>query len=126
MEPYLVASSISCVVGQRLARRLCDSCSQVAKIPRAALEPGAEGEIEVREPGSCARCGGTGYRGRTGLFEVMPVTRAIRDAILQRAPAETIANVAVEEGMRRLREDGMAKVAAGVTSVAEVTRVIGR
>jgi type IV pilus assembly protein PilB len=125
-EPYLVASAITCVVGQRLARRLCDSCAQVTKIPRAALEPGAKGQVEVREPGSCARCGGTGYRGRIGLFEVMPVTPAIREAVLQRAPAESIAAVAVEEGMRRLRDDGMAKVAAGVTSLAEVTRVTGR
>ena len=126
MEPYLVASAVNAVVGQRLARRLCDSCSQATKIPRSALEPGAEGKVEVREPGSCARCGGTGYRGRIGLFEVMPVTTAIRDAVLTRSPAEAIAAVAAEEGMRRLRDDGMAKVAAGITSLAEVTRVTGR
>jgi type IV pilus assembly protein PilB len=126
MEPYLVASAINCVVGQRLARRLCESCSQVVTIPAAALAPGAEGDVEVREASGCARCGGTGYRGRTGLFEVMPVTHAIREAILTRAPAATIAAVAEEEGMRRLREDGMVKVKAGVTSLAEVTRVTGR
>ena len=126
MEPYLVASSVTCVVGQRLARRLCDFCSQPATVPATALQAGAEGEVEVREAGSCARCGGTGYRGRIGLFEIMPVTHAVREAILQRGSADTIAAVAEAEGMRRLREDGMEKVAQGVTSLAEVTRVTGR
>ncbi|TML25638.1 MAG: type II/IV secretion system protein, partial [Actinobacteria bacterium] len=126
MEPYLVASSVTCVVGQRLARRLCDFCSQPATVPATALQAGAEGEVEVREAGSCARCGGTGYRGRIGLFEIMPVTHAVREAILQRGSADTIAAVAEAEGMRRLREDGMDKVAQGVTSLAEVTRVTGR
>jgi len=126
MEPYLVASSVTCVVGQRLARRLCDFCSQPATVPATALQDGAEGEVEVREAGSCARCGGTGYRGRIGLFEIMPVTHAVREAILQRGSADTIAAVAEAEGMRRLREDGMDKVAQGITSLAEVTRVTGR
>jgi type IV pilus assembly protein PilB len=126
IEPYLVASSIGAVVGQRLVRRLCDSCAKSVAIPAAALEAGASGQVEVREPVGCQRCGGTGYRGRIGLYEVMEVTAAVRQAVLERAPAEAIAEVAVSEGMRRLRDDGMAKVAAGITSLAEVTRVTGR
>jgi type IV pilus assembly protein PilB len=126
IEPYLVASSIGAVVGQRLVRRLCESCSKPVEIPAAALEPGASGQVEVREADGCQRCGGTGYRGRIGLYEVMEVTPAVRRAVLERAPAEVIAEVAVSEGMRHLRDDGMAKVAAGVTSLAEVTRVTGR
>ena len=126
IEPYLVASSITGVVGQRLVRRLCESCSRPVKIPAAALEAGAEGQVDVREAVGCQRCGNTGYRGRIGLYEVMEVTQAIREAILERAPAEQIAAVAVSEGMRRLRDDGMAKVTAGITSLAEVTRVTGR
>jgi type IV pilus assembly protein PilB len=126
IEPYLVASSITGVVGQRLVRRLCESCSRPVKIPAAALEAGAQGQVEVREAGGCQRCGNTGYRGRIGLYEVMEVTPAVREAVLQRAAAEQVAAVAVSEGMRRLRDDGMAKVTAGITSLAEVTRVTGR
>jgi type IV pilus assembly protein PilB len=126
IEPYLVASSIGAVVGQRLVRRLCESCSKPVEIPAAALEAGASGQVEVREAVGCQRCGGTGYRGRIGLYEVLEVTAAVRQAVLERAPAEAIAEVAVSEGMRRLRDDGMAKVAAGITSLAEVTRVTGR
>jgi type IV pilus assembly protein PilB len=126
IEPYLVASSIGAVVGQRLVRRLCESCSRPATVPAAALEPGAEGEVEVREAGGCQRCGNTGYRGRIGLYEVMEITPAVRRAVLERAPAEAIAEVAESEGMRRLRDAGMAKVSAGITSLAEVTRVTGR
>jgi type IV pilus assembly protein PilB len=126
IEPYLVASSIGAVVGQRLVRRLCESCSKPVEIPAAALEAGASGQVQVREAVGCPRCGGTGYRGRIGLYEVMEVTPAVRQAVLERAPAEAIADVAVSEGMRRLRDDGMAKVAAGITSLAEVTRVTGR
>ncbi|MDQ6915431.1 MAG: Flp pilus assembly complex ATPase component TadA [Actinomycetota bacterium] len=126
IEPYLVASSIGAVVGQRLVRRLCESCSRPVKIPAAALEAGADGEVEVREAGGCQRCGNTGYRGRIGLYEVMEVTAAVRHAVLERAPADVIAEVATSEGMRRLRDDGMAKVTAGITSLAEVTRVTRR
>jgi type IV pilus assembly protein PilB len=123
VEPFLVASSINCVVAQRLARRLCESCARTATIPAAALRAGAEGELEVREPVGCARCGGTGYRGRVGLFEVMQVGDEVRRLTIERAPADTIRAAAMADGMRRLRDDGMDKVAAGITSFAEITRV---
>jgi type IV pilus assembly protein PilB len=83
------------------------------------------GQIEVYEPQGCARCAGTGYRGRVGLFEVLVVSDEVRSLILERAPASQIARVAVGEGMRTLRADGLSKVAEGVTSLSEVTRVTG-
>ena len=71
------------------------------------------------------RCGETGYRGRVGIYEVMPLSESVRSLILRKAPTDEIAAAAVTAGMRRLREDGLDKVRAGVTSVAEVLRVLG-
>jgi type IV pilus assembly protein PilB len=112
VEAFLVASAIECVVAQRLARKLCEQC----KAP--------EGDGTFAATG-CARCGHTGYRGRTGLYEVMMVTEEIRKLIVESASADAIAAVAVEQGMRRLRDDGMDKVAAGITTLAEIARVTG-
>ena len=82
-------------------------------------------DIEAYEPGGCARCGSMGYRGRIGLYEVMMMSEEIRALTLQRASADQIAAVAVREGMRRLRDDGLEKVQAGLTSMAEIARVTG-
>ena len=73
----------------------------------------------------CPRCGGSGYKGRVGLYEVMAVTEEIRELVVQRANVDRIADAAVRGGMRRLREDGLAKVLYGRTSFAEVARVTG-
>ena len=73
----------------------------------------------------CVRCDGMGYRGRIGLYEVMMLSEEIRSLALERAPADAIATVAVREGMRRLREDGLDKVKSGLTSMAEISRVTG-
>ena len=83
------------------------------------------GEVEVYEAVGCSRCRNTGYRGRVGLFEVMVVTDEIRSLIVARAPAHEIAELAVEQGMRQLRDDGFAKVRAGETTLAELGRVLG-
>ena len=80
-------------------------------------------DLEAYEPVGCARCGGSGYKGRIGLYEVMPVTEEIRTLAIERASADRVAAVAVRSGMRRLREDGLDKVRHGVTSIAEVARV---
>ncbi len=128
VEPFLVASAIDCVVAQRLARRLCDAC-KVEQVVDAEtmLANGFEvdGDVRTWEPKGCPRCSGTGYKGRVGLYEVMQVTEEIRSLALQRRPADAVAEVAVAEGMDRLRDDGLAKVRDGVTSVAEVARVAG-
>ncbi len=126
IEPYLVASAINCVVAQRLARRLCESCRQTVTVPASAVAAEGEGMVEIYEAQGCTRCGGTGYRGRIGLFEVLIVNDEIRRLIIESASSDQIAAVAVEQGMRRLREDGLAKVLAGETTLAEVARVTGR
>ena len=110
VEPFLVASSVVSVVGQRLARVLCTHCRR----------PVAGGFEAV----GCSHCRGTGYSGRVGLYEVMPVTGEIARLILERRSADEIAEAAVKQGMRRMLDDGMEKVARGVTSEAEVRRVL--
>jgi type II secretory ATPase GspE/PulE/Tfp pilus assembly ATPase PilB-like protein len=81
--------------------------------------------VTVYESVGCDRCAGTGYRGRVGVFEVMTLTEEIRALVVERASADRIATVAIQQGMSTLREDGMAKVADGQTSLAEVARVTG-
>jgi type IV pilus assembly protein PilB len=128
IEPFLVASAIDTVVAQRLARTLCSHCKERTMIPAAILADSGfqvPYDLEAYEPHGCSRCGGSGYKGRTGLYEVMTVTEEIRKLILARAPADDIAAVAVREGMRRLRDDGLEKVKQGRTSIAEVARVTG-
>jgi type IV pilus assembly protein PilB len=126
IEPFLVASAIDTVVAQRLARTLCTSCKQRTIIPvdtlrRSGFHIGVD--LEAYEPVGCGRCGNTGYKGRIGLYEVMPITDEIRALILERRSADEIADIACREGMRRLRDDGLEKVKLGLTSIAEVTRV---
>jgi type IV pilus assembly protein PilB len=126
IEPFLVASSIECVVAQRLARRLCPSCRRETTVPASALNGGADSSpVTVYDPVGCDRCAGTGYRGRVGLFEVMTMSDEIRALVVDRGAADRIAAVAIEQGMTTLREDGLAKVADGETSLAEVARVSG-
>jgi type IV pilus assembly protein PilB len=124
IEPYLVASALECVVAQRLARRLCESCRRETKVPASAFDRTGT-SVLVYEPVGCSRCRGTGYRGRLGLFEVMLITEEIRSLIVQRASSAEIEEVAVAQGMRTLREDGLKKVRLGLTSLAEVARVTG-
>jgi type IV pilus assembly protein PilB len=128
IEPFLVGSAVECVVAQRLARLLCEECRRRTTIPAEVMRAngfGVEGDVEAYEPVGCARCGGSGYRGRIGLYEVMWVSEAIRALAVAREPAEVIANAAVHEGMMRLREDGLEKVRRGLTSIAEIARVAG-
>jgi type IV pilus assembly protein PilB len=128
IEPFLVASSIDCVVAQRLVRTLCASCKRRVIVPvHIARDHGfaAQFDLEAYEPVGCGRCGGMGYQGRTGLYEVMTVSEEVRALVLERQPADRIADAATREGMRRLREDGVEKVKQGITSMAEVARVSG-
>src|SRR3954452_9392865 len=126
IEPFLTASAVDCVVAQRLARTLCKHCKQRAVLSVEALR-GAGFEavfaIEAYEPVGCARCSHTGYKGRTGIYEVMVLTDEIRTMTVERISADQIRAKAVEEGMRVLRADGLEKVRLGLTSIAEVSRV---
>jgi type IV pilus assembly protein PilB len=128
IEPFLVASAIDCVVAQRLVRVLCPTCKRRTIIPASALQEAGHHaivELEAYEQVGCRRCGGSGYRGRVGLYEVMRVSPEIQSMALERRPAEEIREVAVSQGMTRLGDDGLEKVKQGRTSIAEVARVIG-
>ena len=126
VEPFLVASSITCVVAQRLARALCEACKEPVTITAEMLRENgfeADADIEAFGPVGCVRCGSTGYRGRIGMFEVMRMSQPIRELVLARSAAENIGEIADGEGMRRLHLDGIDKVKGGKTSFAEVLRV---
>jgi type IV pilus assembly protein PilB len=129
VEPFLVASAVDCVVAQRLARRLCEHCKQPVTVDGEILRRHGfaveDDVVACFEPGSCPRCGGTGYKGRVGLYEVMPINEEIRSLAVARASADAIAEAAVRAGMRRLRAEGTEKVRAGLTSFAELARVSG-
>ena len=126
MQPFLVASALNCIVAQRLVRRICDACKQPHRYPREALEEaGAQGEgldTIYYEGAGCAECDESGYRGRVGLYEVMPVSNPQRRLITNHAATEDIRAQALEDGMITLRQDGLAKMRAGMTTLDEVVR----
>jgi len=126
IEPFLVASAIDCVMAQRLARRLCERCRRPVELAADVLRANgfrAEADVQAFDPVGCAHCGGSGYRGRIGIFEAMQLSDAVRAHVLARDPATAVAATAVAEGMRRLRDDALEKVRAGLTSAAEAARV---
>lgn len=123
IEPFLVSSAIDCVVAQRLVRMLCTHCKRPQQLSEAVLaEHGLTG-AEPMEAVGCSRCGGSGYRGRVGLYEVMSVDERIRSLVLEHASVDDIAAAAERAGMARLRDDGLHKVRAGETSIAEIERM---
>jgi type IV pilus assembly protein PilB len=128
MEAGLVGATVTCLVAQRLARRVCPDCREsyeASEEEMAALgRPGAAGHELTRGLG-CTACGGTGFRGRVPLFEVLPLTDEIRELIASHAATIEIQKAAVEAGMRTLREDGIRLSLEGVTTAAEVRRVAG-
>ncbi len=126
IESFLTTSALSCVVAQRLARKLCTHCKRRVLLRQPALaEAGFRvgTDVEAYEPVGCSRCNRSGYRGRIGLFSVMDMSERIKELTIDQAPEANIASVAREEGMLTLREDGLLKVRAGVTSIEEVARV---
>jgi type IV pilus assembly protein PilB len=123
IEPFLVSSAVDCIVAQRLVRMLCNHCKRPLALPEHVLEEYGLAGAEPYDAVGCSRCGGSGYRGRVGLYEVMSVSERIRALILERASVDDMIAVAVEEGMLRLRDDGMQKVREGLTSIAEVERM---
>jgi type IV pilus assembly protein PilB len=124
IEPFLVSSSIDCIVAQRLVRVLCPHCKQPTKAPPSLLDRYGLDPEHAFDPVGCRRCAATGYRGRVGVYEVMSLNEEIRALVLDHAPAADIMAAAQRDGMRHLREDGFAKVRAGVTSIAEVERMV--
>ncbi len=123
IEPFLVSSAVDCIVAQRLVRVLCKHCKKPLKVSDSVLAEHGLAGAEPFEAVGCSRCGGSGYRGRLGVYEVMTVSEHIRALILERASVDVMVTVATREGMRRLRDDGMDKVREGLTSIAEVERM---
>ena len=125
VEDYLLASSLLGVLAQRLVRKVCEKCRRSAEItPTVQRELGGDGAaMEIYEGTGCEACAQTGYRGRSGIFELLLVNEVIRPLILKRSSADMLKDAGVQQGMRTLREDGWHKVRTGVTTVAEVVRV---
>jgi len=126
IEPYLVASTVEMIVAQRLVRRICKFCKEPAppQEREAMLAAGAMDVPEVLFKGKgCRNCLGTGYRGRQGVFELMPISDEIRDLTIERVSSGKIRDVANRQGMNSLRGDGWRLVAEGVTTVEEVMRL---
>jgi general secretion pathway protein E len=128
VEEYLLPSSLIGVLAQRLVRTICEKCSSSREISPAfreeiLKETGFTAEGDLRIGTGCDACGGTGYRGRGGIFELLPVDEAIKDLVLARADAGAIRDRAVAGGMVLLREDGWEKTRRGITTIEEVLRV---
>ena len=128
IEPYLVASSLEMVLAQRLVRLVCPHC-RVAMEPSASDLNGLRSEFGDHAPTvlyhgtGCRECRGTGYKGRNGVFEIMPLTDEIRTMILNRASSGEVRKVAIAQGMHSLRDDGLRLVLEGRTTLEEVLRV---
>jgi type IV pilus assembly protein PilB len=128
VEPFLVSSSVACVLAQRLARRLCPSCKEEYEAPQQLLldagYPADNLPKTVWKAVGCRKCGGTGYRGRLGLHEVLLMTEEISHLCVTGATSDDIKRMAVSQGMLTLRMDGLEKARIGDTSVEEVARVV--
>ncbi|OFW57159.1 MAG: type II secretion system protein GspE [Actinobacteria bacterium RBG_16_64_13] len=132
VEPFLTASAVDCVIAQRLVRKLCEYCKEAYPATREMLERLAfpqraiEGwkEVSLYRAVGCAHCNQNGYKGRMGIYEIMPVTEAIERLIVERKSADEIMRVAAAEGMITLRQDGIERVLEGRTSIEEISRVI--
>jgi type II secretory ATPase GspE/PulE/Tfp pilus assembly ATPase PilB-like protein len=138
MEPFLLASSMTCVLGQRVTRRVCEQCKQTYSPPQEVVEDVKQvlgplldslmktksmKELQLCKGGKCQECNGTGYSGRVGIFEVMPVSEKIGRLILERAPSSKIEAQSREDGMITMKQDGYLKAVEGVTTLEEVLRV---
>src|SRR3954452_19624878 len=126
IEPFLSSSAIDCVVAQRLARKLCTYCKRPITLSVANVRTqgfAVDYDIEAFEAVGCARCNYSGYRGRIGLYEVMVNSDEIRELTIKRSSSDEMRGVAIVQGMTPLRDDGLAKVKLGITSIEEVLRV---
>lgn len=128
VEPFLIASAINAVIAQRLVRRLCEKCRQEIELPEKEAnevkivldKAGYKGEIKFYQPGKCAECHDTGYKGRVGIYEVLEVDNEIEDLIIANATASQIMEAGLRKGMQTMRADGFIKAVQGVTTVNEV------
>lgn len=130
VEPFLVASTVNIIIAQRLVRKICQFCKESTLIksdePLVAkyFKANKDGQITVYQGKGCKLCHFTGYAGRLGLFEVLEVTKNIRQLITEKRDADVIAGAAVKEGMTTMLEDGLVKISQGQTTMEEVMRVV--
>lgn len=125
VEPYLVSSSLTMIVAQRLVRKICEHCICEEDVSDdIKKEIGLQPDTKLYKGLGCSHCGHTGYRGRTGIYEVLPVSESIRKMINKKAYTSEIRNQAVKEGLVTLRQDALAKLTAATTSLEEVLREI--
>ncbi len=133
VEPFLTGSAVSAVLAQRLARKLCTFCCElytpsVDELIDARISPdvaaASDGMVLYRKRG-CPRCNQTGYRGRIGIFQLLQMNEAIADLAIRKATRDELEREAMATGMRTLWDDGLAKVASGLTSIEELARVTG-
>lgn len=133
-EPFLLASSMSAMVGQRICRKICPTCKQeyqpapeiltdIRNVLGSLLPAEKLNSFKLYKGAGCQECNNVGYLGRVGIFEVLPVTEKIGRLILERAPASDIEKQAVAEGMVTMKQDGYLKVVEGLTTIEEVLRV---
>jgi type IV pilus assembly protein PilB len=128
VEPYNFVSALNCIMAQRLVRVVCENCKRPRRynsteLKEAGLDPAEWGNVLLAEGVGCLECSGTGYHGRTAICELLDLTDRIREMIIDRRPTSEIKRVARDEGMITLRDSGMAKIRAGVTSVKEINKV---
>jgi type IV pilus assembly protein PilB len=128
VEPYNFVSALNCIMAQRLVRVICAKCTKPKKyspeeLKEAGFDPVVWGNVTFAEGAGCLECSGTGYHGRTAICELLDLTDRIREMIVDRRPTSEIKRVACEEGMITLRESGLAKIRAGITTVKEINKV---
>ena len=128
VEPYNFVSALNCIMAQRLVRVICENCKRPKKfttdeLKEAGLDPASWSTIVLSEGAGCLECSGTGFRGRTAICELLDLTDRIREMIVDRRPTSEIKRIAIEEGMITLRESGLAKIRAGLTTVREINKV---
>jgi type IV pilus assembly protein PilB len=128
VEPYNFVSALNCILAQRLVRVICENCKQpkqhtADELRESGLDPAATAGFLFAEGPGCLECSGTGYHGRTAICELLDLSDHIREMIVDRRPTSEIKRAAIEEGMTTLRESGLAKVRAGITTLREINKV---
>jgi type IV pilus assembly protein PilB len=128
VEPYQFISALNCVMAQRLVRRICEACKHplrldAAMLAEAAIDPALIAGKILYEGTGCMECGGTGFKGRMAICELLDLTDHIREIILDRRPISEVKRAAKEQGMRLLRESAVERVLEGLTTLREINKV---
>jgi len=128
VEPYNFVSALNCILAQRLVRIICPHCKHQVHHPdsyltESGLDPAEWRDLPIYEGAGCFECGGTGFRGRTAITELLDLSERIREMILDKRPTSEIRRMAREEGMTFLRECAVERVRSGVTTLKEINKV---